>query len=38
MATKPNETYTAEVKVVKVRRGEATVVLIDGKRYVMEKN
>ena len=34
---KANDTYTAEVKVVKVRRGEATVVLIDGKRYVMEK-
>lgn len=35
---KPNDTYQAEVKVVKVRRGEATVVLVDGKRYVMEKN
>lgn len=34
---KPGETKSAEIKVIKVRRGEATVVLIDGKRYVMDK-
>lgn len=34
---KPGETFAAEVKVVKVRRGEATVIIVDGKRYVLDK-
>lgn len=38
MAIKPGEVFAAEVKVVKVRRGQATVVIIDGKRYIMEAN
>lgn len=33
---KINDTLTAEIKVVKIRRGEPTVVLIDGKRFVYE--
>ena len=35
---KPGDSYQTEVKVVKVRRGEATVVVIDGKRYVLDKS
>lgn len=38
MAIKPGESYAAQVQVVKIRRGQPTVVMIDGKRYVMEPN
>lgn len=33
---KPGETTSAEIQIVKVRRGQPTVVLIDGKRFVYE--
>lgn len=29
-------TYTAEIKVVKVKKGAATVLIVDGRRYVLD--
>lgn len=36
MAAKVGEVFAAEIKVLKTKRGEPTVVLIDGKRFIME--
>ena len=32
----PGTTYTAEIKVVKVKKGAASAIVVDGKRYVLD--
>ena len=32
----PGSTYTAEIKVVKVKKGAASVIIVDGQRYVLD--
>lgn len=32
----PGETYATEVKVVRVKKGRATVIIVDGQRYILD--